>query len=271
MYLIANRFLPGFFEIPMPSLLSSTLVLTEGQYDSLNPTESSALYEKKVEYLRNIREVFARLQVSEDIEVSIEMYLLLGAVCILVVCILVMIIKYFVKGAVSAFSIVGSWLIFDPSASTKGYIPLNNVLRNPNMPNHLVIRALAKVVSHLRELHCRNEVSNLVALKNVFVQVSKDCELLDAKLVDKTGVISAPEVSKGGRTTPASDIYALGDLVGCCLLLNKNSRKLPIQLCRLRREALKQDPRDRLSASSASAYVEAALRQCRKPRPRLEL
>lgn len=158
------------------------------------------------------------------------------------------------------------------ASSPKGFKPLSEILRVKSTPNHVLIRALGRVVGHLEKLHSRREVSNLVELKNVYVLVSKDTqEVQDVRLVNNKAAPLAPEVVEGGHPTPASDIYALGELVGQCLRLNNSFLRLPIALCRLRRRALQEDPRDRPSITEARDYVAAALRQWRNPRPRLDM
>lgn len=192
------------------------------------------------------------------------------ATCVLVACLLVACVLV-VKGIYSCAKKAASSASKSDIISKNGFTPLANILWNKEVANHVVIQALWEVLSQLQQLHRGHEVSNRVALNNVQVLVSRDFEVQNVKLVNRSAAPLAPEVANGGSTTPASDIYALGELVGECLLLNRSYRKLPLPLCHLRRQALKENPRDRLSIIEARDYVAAALRRYRTPRSRLDM
>lgn len=59
--MLINRIFPGIFEVPEVEFMSPTLVMDADQYDSLSQDDSLALYEEKVEYLRRVEEILARM------------------------------------------------------------------------------------------------------------------------------------------------------------------------------------------------------------------
>lgn len=78
--------------------------------------------------------------------------------------------------------------------SHEDFTPLADILRSKATPNNVVIRPLKMVVSHLKQLHRRRAVSNLVALKNVYVL--EDFEVQDVRLIDTSAAPSPPKWPK---------------------------------------------------------------------------
>ncbi|XP_069976045.1 serine/threonine-protein kinase PknL-like [Penaeus vannamei] len=119
------------------------------------------------------------------------------------------------------------------------------LLQDAAVPLSLHLQVVKRVVQHLREMHAIGIVHNDVAIPNVVVHVDADYQLRDVRLVEFTVACPsgdslaldvepgafpcvAPEVARGGASTPAADVYSLGALLRELSQVKANADELPL-------------------------------------------
>jgi len=111
-------------------------------------------------------------------------------------------------------------------------------------------------------MHALGIVHNDVAIPNVVVHVDADYQLRDVRLVEFTVASPsgdtlaldadpaafpcvAPEVARGGASTPAADVFSLGALLRELSQVKANADDLPLQAQEAARPATQEDPQAR--------------------------
>jgi len=119
------------------------------------------------------------------------------------------------------------------------------LLQDAATPLSLHLQVVLRVVHHLQEMHALGIVHNDVAIPNVVVHVDADYQLLDVHLVEFTVACEsgdslaldvepgafpcvAPDVARGGASTPAADVYSLGALLRELSQVKANADELPL-------------------------------------------
>lgn len=145
-----------------------------------------------------------------------------------------------------------------PNLDPPHFVPLSDLLTDPELSRTIVPRVLVKLVKYLVDLHGRNKVSGLIALPNLSVELTDDRELKDFKLDDTCAPKNAPEMVADEDKTAATDMYALGVLLRQCTLLKNSKFTLPAVLQTLQTGALRKDPKTRPTAALARRFVFSA-------------
>ncbi|XP_037797095.1 uncharacterized protein LOC119592340 [Penaeus monodon] len=151
-----------------------------------------------------------------------------------------------------------------------------HLLQDEDAPLSLHLQVVHRVAHYLQELHALGFVHNDVAIPNVVVQVTDDHQLLDVHLVEFTvaclsgqslamnvdpGAFPcvAPEVARGGASTPAADIFSFGMLLRELSQFNASPEELPPQALEAARLATQEEPQARPNHAALEALLGAAV------------
>jgi len=136
------------------------------------------------------------------------------------------------------------------------------LLQDAAAPLSLHLQVVLRVVHHLQEMHALGIVHNDVAIPNVVVHVDADYQLRDVRLVEFTVASPsgdtlaldadpaafpclAPEVARGGASTPAADVFSLGALLREVSQVKASADELPLQAQEAARLATVEEPQAR--------------------------
>lgn len=154
-----------------------------------------------------------------------------------------------------------------------------HLLQDERAPLSLHMRVIHKVACHLQKLHSLGVIHNDVAIPNVVVHITDDYQLLDVHLIEFTvACLSgqslamavdpqefpcvAPEIARGGASSPASDIFSLGMMIQ--EVSRMKAEKLPQQALKAMRKATRDDPQERPNHFAMRALLYKAKEAQRK-------
>ncbi|XP_063596600.1 dual specificity testis-specific protein kinase 1-like [Penaeus indicus] len=137
-----------------------------------------------------------------------------------------------------------------------------SLLQDEDAPLSLLLKVVELVAQRLREMHALGVVHNDVAVPNVVVRVADDYQLLEARLAEFTlacpsghslGMDAepaacpcvAPEVARGGASTPAADVFSLGVLLQELSRVKADAQELPLQAKEAAQLATQEEPQAR--------------------------
>jgi len=136
------------------------------------------------------------------------------------------------------------------------------LLQDADAPLSLHLQVVLRVVQHLQEMHALDVIHNDVAIPNVVVHVDADYQLRDVHLVEFTVACEsgdtlaldadpddfpcvAPDVARGGASTPAADVFSLGALLRELSQVKASADALPLQAQEAAELATQEDPEAR--------------------------